>query len=70
VWPEELREAAIDRCEFIPRRHGLVLSQRLGDEQEQVVRLRAQVALPEVEKVHVVDGGLPALDFQDDSARV
>ena len=63
---EERSETSFDGRIFIARAHGFVLAKSLWDEKEEIGGFRAQVALPEVQKVHVVDRGLASLDFEDD----
>src|SRR5205085_1939429 len=64
---EERGETSAYGCELPASRHGLVLPELLRNQEKEVVSVRADVALPEVEQVHVVDRGLASLDFEDDA---
>src|SRR5688572_29299698 len=52
---------------FVPRRHRGILSQGDRDEEKEIVRVTTEVALPEVQQVHVVDGRLASFDLQQNS---
>jgi hypothetical protein len=67
---EELRQAACDADVFLLWGHSIVVLQRFGDEEEEVGGGAGDVALPEVEQIHVVGGGFAAFDFEQDADAV
>jgi hypothetical protein len=67
VRREKPRQPAGNGCELIPRGHRGILAESHRDQQKKVVRVCTDVTLPEVEKIHVIDGRFTALDFEKNS---
>jgi hypothetical protein len=67
---EEGRHSLDHGVVLAPGTHSRILPELLRNHEEQVAGVVAQVALPEVEEVHVVDRRLAALDFHEDPGSV
>ena len=70
VFPglEELSQTALDRMELVLRFHLKIVLESLWDKKEKVGSFYADVALPEVEEVHVICGCFTPLNFEDDAS--
>ena len=55
-----------DCLKFISRLHFAILDKTHRDHEEKVICVFAKVAFPEIEEVHVIDGGLSPFNFEND----